>query len=31
MGPLNHAPAASTGMVIWTIVSLVFGLTGVGI
>ena len=31
MGSLNHAPAASTGMVIWAVVSLVFGLTGVWI
>ena len=28
MGSLNHAPAGPIGMVIWAIVSLVFGLTG---
>jgi hypothetical protein len=31
MGSLNHAPAASAGMVIWAVVSLVFGVTGVWI
>jgi hypothetical protein len=31
MRSLNHAPAAVAGMVIWAVVSLVFGLTGVWI
>jgi hypothetical protein len=31
MGSLNHAPAEPVGMMIWAVVSLVFGLTGVWI
>lgn len=31
MGSLNHAPSNSTGMLIWLIVSLVHGITGVWI
>jgi hypothetical protein len=31
MGSLNHAPAEPVGMVIWAVVSLVFGLTGIWI
>jgi hypothetical protein len=31
MGSLNHAPSPPAGMVIWAVVSLVFGLTGVWI
>jgi hypothetical protein len=31
LGALNHAPSPGTGMVIWTIVSLVYGLAGMWI
>ncbi len=31
MGSLNHAPSATAGIVIWAVVSLVFGLTGIWI
>jgi len=31
MGTLNHAPGATTGMMIWAVVSLVFGLAGIWI
>jgi hypothetical protein len=31
MGSLNHAPAEPVGLVIWAVVSLVFGVTGIWI
>jgi hypothetical protein len=31
MGSLNHAPAGPVGAVIWAVVSLVFGVTGIWI
>lgn len=30
LGPLSHAPSNGVGMVLWVIVSLVFGITGTG-